>query len=223
MMTRTEILRRSYLKHLKKRREAGRRYYYANLDRQKELRRKRYDRVKSRVYVQARQKSDPDKHRQRIRAYTLKYADKKRAYNQKNADRIRNQKRKYYIQNRDKILERIKCYEKTNLRKRLKSRLSSRIRNAINRNPKSSRTIALLGCSIKDFIIYLESRFDVGMTWSNYGREWHIDHIMPCAIFDLSKPDHQRRCFHFSNLQPLWAEDNMKKADKITTNQYNLL
>jgi hypothetical protein len=52
---------------------------------------------------------------------------------------------------------------------------------------------------------------------------WHIDHIMPCAIFDLTRPEHQKRCFHFSNLQPMFASKNLKKHAKVITNQFNLL
>jgi len=61
------------------------------------------------------------------------------------------------------------------------------------------------------------------MTWDNHGtghngkgmKEWHIDHIKPCASFDLSKPSQQRKCFHYSNMQPLWAKDNLKKRNTI--------
>jgi hypothetical protein len=57
-----------------------------------------------------------------------------------------------------------------------------------------------------------EAQFLPGMTWENRS-EWHIDHRLPCAAFDLLNPVHQRACFHFSNLQPLWAEDNQRKRD----------
>jgi hypothetical protein len=53
------------------------------------------------------------------------------------------------------------------------------------------------------------------MTWENHGRYgWHIDHIRPCASFDLADPEQQRKCFHYTNLQPLWASENMRKGDK---------
>jgi hypothetical protein len=51
------------------------------------------------------------------------------------------------------------------------------------------------------------------MNWENQG-EWHIDHILPCASFDLTKEEEQRKCFHYTNLQPLWAKDNMIKGSK---------
>jgi hypothetical protein len=73
----------------------------------------------------------------------------------------------------------------------------------------------LLGCTIDFFKNHLESKFVEGMSWQNYGKGWHIDHIIPCVSFDLSKPEEQRKCFHFSNLQPLWAVDNIRKGTKI--------
>jgi hypothetical protein len=109
---------------------------------------------------------------------------------------------------------------RTNLGARLHHRLSKRIRAAVRRGYKSATTVELLGCSIESFQIYLESKFEPGMSWENYGYgkdKWHIDHIMPCAIFDLVRPDHQRSCFHFSNLQPLWQLDNLIKSNKMPT------
>ena len=73
----------------------------------------------------------------------------------------------------------------------------------------------LLGCSLDFLKQYLEFQFKKGMSWSNYGK-WHIDHIKPCASFDLSKPNEQHKCFNYINLQPLWAIDNLRKKDKIS-------
>lgn len=54
------------------------------------------------------------------------------------------------------------------------------------------------------------------MTWENHGmRGWHIDHKRPCSSFDLSDPAQQCACFHFSNLQPLWATENLRKGDRV--------
>jgi hypothetical protein len=74
----------------------------------------------------------------------------------------------------------------------------------------------LLGCSINDCKTHIESKFKLGMTWENYGHKtWHIDHIIPYSFFDLSDEEQVKKCFHYTNLQPLWAEENYKKRDKI--------
>ena len=72
----------------------------------------------------------------------------------------------------------------------------------------------MLGCSIEFFMEYIEKQFKSGMTWQNYGA-WHVDHVRPCASFDLTDHEQQKICFHYSNLQPLWAVDNLKKGAKI--------
>ena len=74
----------------------------------------------------------------------------------------------------------------------------------------------LLGCTVSFFMKHIESQWKEGMTWDNYGyRGWHIDHIIPCSAFDLTKEEEQKKCFHYTNQQPLWAEENMKKGAKI--------
>ena len=79
---------------------------------------------------------------------------------------------------------------------------------------KSKPTLKLLGCSFEECWQHLESKFQPGMTKENYGL-WHVDHIRPCVSFDLTDPEQQKICFHYTNLQPLWAIDNMKKGSKI--------
>lgn len=94
----------------------------------------------------------------------------------------------------------------------LRKCISTRIHHALKEN-KLSGVTSLLGCTIKELKLHLESQFQEGMTWENYGK-WHIDHIKPCAVFDLSRTEDQKECFHFSNLQPLWAMDNLRKNAK---------
>lgn len=76
---------------------------------------------------------------------------------------------------------------------------------------KTIPSAELLGCTYEQLLAHLESQFSDGMNWENYG-EWHIDHIRPCASFDLLDPEEQRKCFHYTNLQPLWALDNLLKG-----------
>lgn len=97
---------------------------------------------------------------------------------------------------------------------RLYQRLGGRIYAALSgRASKSFRTAELTGCSIENLKLWLAQKFQPGMTWENFG-EWHIDHIRPCSSFDLTCPQQQRHCFHYTNLQPLWARDNLRKGAK---------
>lgn len=118
--------------------------------------------------------------------------------------------------------ERFKDYQKNYYKKRRKDdphfkilhNLRTRMTLALRSNniTKRNKMVALLGCSVDDFKKYLESKFLPGMNWENHSRKgWHIDHIIPCCYFDLTKLTHQIMCFNYQNLTPLWANDNLKK------------
>lgn len=90
---------------------------------------------------------------------------------------------------------------------------------ALNRGRKSKKRggtyLQLLGCSYDFFRQHIESLFTPGMTWDKcFNGEIHLDHIMPCSSFDLLDPAQQAECFHYTNLQPLWAKDNLMKSDR---------
>jgi len=111
--------------------------------------------------------------------------------------------------------EYIRNKRKTDLIFKLKDSLRHRIYLALKGISKSKRTMELLGCSIEQLKQHLKIKFTKGMSFKNYGK-WHIDHVVPCASFDLSNPEEQHKCFNFKNLQPLWAKDNLEKRDKIS-------
>ena len=69
------------------------------------------------------------------------------------------------------------------------------------------------------YIKHIEQQFQPGMSWERHGKDLHIDHIKPCAAFDLTDPEQQKICFHFSNMRPLWAVDNLKKGAKFDQDQ----
>lgn len=120
--------------------------------------------------------------------------------------------------NRERTKACRKARRATNPNVVIRSRLRSRLNHYLNGTSKSvTREMRrLLGCSVNDFRIYIESQFEPGMSWSNYGlKGWHIDHILPCALFDLTRAAHRKICFHFSNMQPLWAGDNLRKFTKV--------
>lgn len=184
-----------------------------------------------------------EKNREKSKEYS-------KIYREKNIENIREYGKKYRKNNLNNERARQKEYRKNNLSKlnenrrkrcrsdsryRLTNNLRCRLWTAIKkyRTKKSARTFDLIGCDIDFFIRYIESKFTKGMMWCNYGDNgWHIDHIKPCASFDLCDPEQQKACFHYTNLQPLWATTeiaveygesleyigNINKGDKTFSN-----
>jgi hypothetical protein len=105
---------------------------------------------------------------------------------------------------------------------RIRHALRARLRLALNRRGivEPRRTIELVGCTAAELRHHFERQFLPGMSWENHG-EWHIDHIIPCAKFDLSDPEALAQCFHFSNLQPLWAAENVRKGGRLQWTEQN--
>ncbi len=138
---------------------------------------------------------------------------------QANPERIVERSRVYYGKNRTKILNYGKIYHRnrrrTDLNYKLKCELRSRLGHAVKNGSKSGSAVRDLGCTIPAFKLYLESKFRPGMSWDNWSRfGWHIDHIKPLAKFDLTKRKQFLEACHYTNLQPLWAEENLKKSDR---------
>jgi len=138
----------------------------------------------------------------------------------KNIEKRKFQERERYKKKRKHILLKVNEYRrnrfKTDIPFKLLYNLRHRCQQAITKGYKSASTIELLGASIDVVKQHLESLFKEEMTWDNYGfgkRNWHIDHIRPCASFDLTDPVQQKQCFNYKNLQPLWQEENLSKND----------
>jgi len=103
----------------------------------------------------------------------------------------------------------------------------NRIKSFLKRkNTKMDNTSAqLIGCSPAELREHLEKQFKPGMTWENHGKgrgKWNVDHIIPLNHFykkhDLTDPAIQHKAFHYTNLQPLWASENIAKSDKMNSN-----
>ena len=109
--------------------------------------------------------------------------------------------------------------EKSKKYHRTDNTLRSKIRNGL-RNVSSKRFNSfndLIGCSFNELRKHLESKFTEGMTWDNFGFGWHVDHIIPCWVFDLNDIEEQKKCFHYTNLQPMRAMDNFNKSFGVQT------
>jgi hypothetical protein len=151
-------------------------------------------------------------------------------YRRKNAEKYRAACRKWYSKN--KKSNTIKCQQWRKKNKKRYSEYINRYQARRRENPsfrlligcrgriwkalkginKSAQTQELLGCSIPELRTHLENQFKPGMTWENYGPVWHVDHRRPCASFNLTDREQQKACFHYSNLQPLFAKENIQKG-----------
>lgn len=147
--------------------------------------------------------------------FKAKKSELDRKYREKNKETLTIKKKEYY---QSKGLQQAKDWQKRMMSDpeyRVKKNLRGRIYVALKRGVKSASTMKLLGCTIDEFIKHFEGLFNDGMSWSAYmNGKIHIDHIRPCATFDLTKEENQKACFHYKNLQPLWKLDNLKKGKK---------
>jgi hypothetical protein len=161
-------------------------------------------------------------------------SETRKKHYQKNIDKMRLEMKKYCAKTKklkseyDKIYReknklKISEYKKKWAKERLKNdprfkilgNLRRRLLHVLKGYSKADSTLNLLGCTKQELIQYLESIFKEGMTWENYGQfGWHIDHITPCSFFDLSIVEQQQKCFHYTNLQPLWWYENLTKGKK---------
>jgi hypothetical protein len=151
-----------------------------------------------------------------------------RLYQSKSSE-IKEKSRNYYYDNKEKnqtkILERNRLWRKNNPsyttdRKKTDPafKLIKNLRRRLNRFinftyiTKRSTTITLVGCSPKELKLFLENKFTDNMSWENYG-EWHIDHIIPLS--SAKTEEDLYKLSHYTNLQPLWAKDNLSKSNKL--------
>ena len=171
--------------------------------------------------------------KRRASIYYRENIEKSKEYTERNKEKIAERGKIWARKNRKKLnnycnakskTEKYKDVRNKNLSHRRKNDveykirlcLRARIKHMLKKEDKSGSSIDLLGCSIIELKKHLESKFKPGMTWENYGfYGWHIDHIIPCAAFDLTKMEEQKKCFHYSNLQPLWRFENQSKGNRI--------
>lgn len=160
------------------------------------------------------------KHRETKKKYrennkeTLKVYEKK--YRENNKEKIK----KYYKDNKEilikKALERVRVRRKNDVIFRIKLSLRARLSGFLKQNEitKKNKTLELVGCNPKELKEHLEKKFVDGMCWENYGiHGWHVDHIIPLSSAKTEEEIY--KLCHYTNLQPLWATDNLRKSNKI--------
>lgn len=151
------------------------------------------------VEFSLRNDTNPPRPRSQCKSCSASYTD---AYRAANPEVSKNSRYKYE-----------KNRLKTDIEFVLIRRLRVRFLKALKGEYKAGSAINNLGCSIADLKIYLESQFKDGMNWNNRN-QWHIDHIKPLSGFDLTNLDHVKEACHYSNLQPLWSAENIRKGNK---------
>ena len=148
------------------------------------------------------------------RKYTLRHSKKeevkKRRRERLPIDQRPKKQKKTWTEIKNRIVKRTRELRQTSMHHNVKNRLHRRLHHALKGEMKAASTFKLVGCSAKELVLWLESQFTEKMNWQNI----HIDHMMPCASFDLSDPDAQKQCFHFTNLQPMLAHENLSKSSK---------
>lgn len=173
------------------------------------------------------------KHNESCKQYNIdnyeKIKERKKEYYLINKEKIAEKSKQYRIKNSDKLLDQKKIYYQKNKEARniyqknkrlndplfkLRSGISSLILISIKKigYSKTSKTYKILGCSYEKFKHHLENQFTEGMNWENAG-QWHLDHIYPVSL--AKNEEHLIKLNHYTNFQPLWAVDNIKKGNKI--------
>ena len=197
--------------HLSPRKYPGNGCHQCAIENQRLLRETPESKEKARQANKARW-ADPEKRK--------KLQISKRKWAEENVDKTRAHRRADYRrrwrQIRDKqIADQRERYWKDpsyRLRKSLARSIQNKLRH--QGETKQEKTLKLIGCTIKELKAHLEANFQDGMSWDNYKHDgWHMDHIRPCASFDLTDEEQQLVCFNWRNLSPMWAAENISKRD----------
>jgi hypothetical protein len=147
--------------------------------------------------------------------FVEKEKERGRLYYQNNIEKERERRKQYYHKNKETERKKNNEWKKNKLKtdslERMKKNIRDRIREYLTGKNKSKRTFDIIGLDKENFKSYIENMFTEGMSWENYGK-WHLDHIKPLYLSE--NEEDLIKLNHYTNLQPLWAEDNLKKNKK---------
>ena len=192
-------------------------YSQENKEKLKEYRKLHYQENKDKIKEY--RQENKDKIKQYNKLYKQENNDEIKEYNklyrqQENKDKKKENYKLYRQENKDKINKYRRERNKTDVIYNIKNRIRSRICEAFTKKgyTKKSKTYQILGADFEIVKKHIERQFVKGMSWYNR-EEWHIDHIIPLA--SANTEEELIKLNHYTNLQPLWAEDNLSKNDKI--------
>lgn len=217
-------VRQSYAKHQKARLAQKAEYRADNREEIKETKKKVYhrnlevSRAKLRdSYARHAEQRRIDRQRYlRENSEAAKQSAARTRERRRESGKERQARRRYYAANKEKLLAYEVEYRRRSINRNISCRLRIQINACLRYGRKAAHTETLLGCSFAEMAAHIERQFVLPMCWAKFLQgEIHIDHIIPCSHFDLADAVQQRRCFHFSNLQPLWALDNLRKGNRV--------
>lgn len=164
--------------------------------------------------------ADDPAYRQEMREKATRHAAKRYAESQDFRERRSIAFKKWKEKNPDHTRNYMRKYKTKRLKEdvlfAIQHAIRTRLNVALRQQNASGSAVEELGCSIHEFKVYIESIFQPGMHWGNRGiGGWHLDHIIPLSYFDLSDPVQRKRACHFTNMQPLWQAENLKKKDRL--------
>jgi hypothetical protein len=199
-----------------------RKYINSCLPKKIRTKEERTERNKKRNEFRKNNKEEVNRKQREYRKNNKEERNKKRnEFRKNNKEEVNRKQREYRKNNKEELNKKRNEFRKEQYNNneiyKLTQCLRTRMRHAMEgKGFKTGTSQELLGCDYETVKKHLESQFDERMNWDNHGLYgWHIDHKKPCASFDLTKPERQKQCFNYKNLQPLWAEANLKKGDSI--------
>jgi hypothetical protein len=207
-------------------------------------------RINNKEHRKAVKKAWDEKNKEYILAKRKEYyynniqAEKTFAKKYRSTEKYKEQKKTSNVKYRQKNLEKLKCYDKarksteefreakkiyrlkkieSNPELKIIESMRTRVRVVIKKfkTTKVESSLKLFGCEPIFLKNWIEMQFAEGMTWENYGTHWHVDHIIPVSAFNMLDKNHQKMCFHYENLQPLWSIENLIKSNKIEIETIN--
>lgn len=192
-------------------------YYINNKEKVLKQKKEYYNQNKELILLKV--KFYQDNNKSKIKEKNKQYQEKNKLYllekekNRRlnNLDQFKEKDRLYYQKNKDKIHARERKKRKTDPLFRLANNLRRRINHYLKN--KSNGLENIIGLDLQNFKVYIESKFVDGMCWEKVGKEIHIDHIIP--LCSAKNEDELKKLCHYTNLQPLWAKDNLKKGSKV--------
>ena len=194
--------------------KAKKRYLEAN--KEKVAAKQKAYREAHRDELNAKKKIYRQTHPEKIKAYAEAHKEETKAWREAHREQIAKTSKEWREKNKERVIQYYRDKRKNDIQYVKSCNYRRRIGAALRAGSLSKNMELLLGCDFETLKQHLEKQFKPGMTWENYGlKGWQVDHIIPCASFDMTDEKQVAECFYYKNMQPLWSYENQQKSDKL--------